>query len=151
MKVEDLLNPVQSQTDIQELRCEVMQARPSLPQDMAYSSRSSSQTMSYTSQSPPMAYSPSAPVTKKQKMRKDAPIIRKAQTKGVVQFPPHEAGDNQTLAAQYKDYQIDPNGDIAEHCHKYPYSSDKKEFQENTGRDGFEGKPYCVLHEKTEN
>jgi hypothetical protein len=87
-----------------------------------------------------MAYSPNAPASRKQRIPKDAPIIRKAQTKGVVQFHPHEAGDDKVLGDQYMRYQITPNGDIAEHCHKYPYSSDKKEFQENTGRDGFEGR-----------
>lgn len=112
-----------------------MQAPPQQPQpqEMAYPSRSPSQSLSYTS-------SPSMSSGRKQKLRKDAPIIRKAQTKGVVQFPAHEAGDDEVLAAQYEIYQITPRGNIAEHCHRYPYSSDKKEFQENTGRDGFEGK-----------
>ncbi|QDS73056.1 hypothetical protein FKW77_009667 [Venturia effusa] len=141
MKVEDLLNPVRNHTDGQELRSGGMQA-PSHPpsQEMTYSSRSPSQSLSYTS-SPSMACSPSNPSGKGQKLRKDAPIIRKAQTKGVVQFPAYEAGDDEVLSAQYDIHQITPRGNIAEHCHKYPYSSDKKEFRENTGRDGFEGKP----------
>lgn len=145
MKVEDLLNPVRTQTDGQELRSGGMQA-PSQqqPLEMVYSSRSPSQSLSYTS-SPSLVYSPSTPSGKKQKLRKDAPIIRKAQTKGVVQFPAHEAGDDEVLATQFELYRITPRGNIAEHCHKYPYSSDKKEFQENTGRDGFQGKTYSSL------
>jgi hypothetical protein len=150
MKVEDLLNPVRNQTDGQELRSGGMQAPlppTSQQQDMAYHSRSPSQSLSFTS-SPSMTYSPSLPSSKKQKMRKDAPIIRKAQTKGVIQFPAHEAGGDETLAIQYEHFQITPRGNIAEHCHKYPYSSDKKEFQENTGRDGFEGEIYGALYER---
>lgn len=140
-----MLNPVRNQTDGQELRSGGMQAPPHIsPQDMAYPSRSPSQSLSYTS-SPSITCSPSIPSAKKQRLRKDAPIIRKAQTKGVVQFPAHEAGDDKVLKAQYENYQIMPRGNIAEHCHKYPYSSDKKEFRENTGRDGFEGKPPYTL------
>jgi len=76
---------------------------------------------------------------KTQKLAKDAPVFRKGQPKGEVQFPPHEAGDNVELLAQQMKFQVFPRGEIASYVHRIPYSSDKKTFLEKTGRDAFEG------------
>jgi len=54
-------------------------------------------------------------------------------------FPPHEAGDDNELAAQHKKFQLFPMGEIASYVHRIPYNSDKKTFLEKTGRDAFEG------------
>jgi hypothetical protein len=76
---------------------------------------------------------------KTQKLAKDAPVFRKGQPKGEVQFPPHEAGHNAELLAQHMKFQVFPMGEIASYVHRIPYSSDKKMFLEKTGRDAFEG------------
>jgi hypothetical protein len=76
---------------------------------------------------------------KTQKLAKDAPVFRKGQPKGEVQFPPHEAGHNVELLAQHVKFQVFPRGEIASYVHRIPYSSDKKTFLEKTGRDAFDG------------
>jgi hypothetical protein len=80
-----------------------------------------------------------SPKPRGQKLPKDAPIFRKGAPKGVVQFPPHEAGDDEELKKQHKQFQVYPMGEIANYCHHIPYSSDKKTFLSKTGRDAFEG------------
>jgi hypothetical protein len=143
MKVEDLLNPVRGKTDTEELRS-VAQISQQPQQHVAYSSRSP--TMSYTSSPVSMAYSPSLPSkARSHKLPKDAPIFRKAPTNGMVRFPPYEAGDDKLLADQYRKFQLFPMGEIADHCNRIPYSSDKKKFTANTGRESFEGKPDPIL------
>jgi hypothetical protein len=119
MKVEDLLNPISNQRDEDEWKSVVTQV-PQLPPAKTYS---------YTS----------TPKTRGHKQPKDAPIFRKGPTKGDVQFPPYEAGDDKELAEQHQKFQVYPMGEIAEHCHHIPYSSDKKTFLSKTGRDAFEG------------
>lgn len=75
----------------------------------------------------------------KQKLPKDAPIFRKGPTRGEVLFPPYEAGNDAILAKEHERYQVFPRGEIGQHCHHIPYSSDKKTFLSKTGRDAFEG------------
>lgn len=73
------------------------------------------------------------------KLPKDAPVFRKGPPKGNVQFPPHEAGDDEELKVQHVLFQVYPMGEIADYCHRIPYSSDKNTFLSKTGRAAFEG------------
>jgi hypothetical protein len=86
---------------------------------------------------------PPAPTSSKPnskvKLAKDAPIFRKAPTKGIVRFPPYEAGNDRALAEEHRKFRIYPMGHIGEFTNHIPYSSDKKDFQIKTGRDAFEG------------
>jgi hypothetical protein len=134
MKVEMLLNPVSSEDD-KECRSAVTPVphgpRPQTPYQSAVS---------------PL------PRARGQKLPKDAPIFRKGEPKGNVQFPPHEAGDDEELRKQHEHFQLFPMGEIATYCHHIPYSSDKKTFLSKTGRDAFEGTCYeCNIfwHELT--
>jgi hypothetical protein len=87
----------------------------------------------------PMHPPPSSKPNSKLKLAKDAPIFRKAPTKGIVRFPPYEAGDDRALAEEHRKFRIYPMGHIGEFTNHIPYSSDKKDFQLKTGRDAFEG------------
>ncbi|CEL09767.1 hypothetical protein ASPCAL12897 [Aspergillus calidoustus] len=77
------------------------------------------------------------PRQKKQKMAKDAPIFTRGRPKGEVRYPPHEERD-EFLAQKHREFRIHPFGDIASYPRHIPYNSDKKTFQELTGRESFE-------------
>jgi hypothetical protein len=79
---------------------------------------------------------------KRQKIPKDAPVFSEGnKTVGYVNYPPHEAGDDQNLAAQHRRFQIYPLGEIFRKGVRHiPYNSDKKDFLDKTGRDAFESK-----------
>ena len=79
---------------------------------------------------------PSRP--KRQKMAKDAPIFREGRVRGNLRYPPCEDRDEE-LAAAHEEFQIHPMGRIAQYPRHIPYNSDKKTFQEKTGREHFEG------------
>lgn len=76
---------------------------------------------------------------KKQKMSKGAATFIKGKPKGEVNYPPYEI-QNTTIAAEYHKYEVQPVGRISDYPKRIPYNSDKKTFQQKTGRDGFEGK-----------
>jgi hypothetical protein len=80
---------------------------------------------------------PSRP--KKQKMAKDAPIFNRGRARGKVRYPPDEERDDE-LARRHREFRIHPFGDIAAYPRHIPYNSDKKAFQDLTGRESFEGK-----------
>jgi hypothetical protein len=82
---------------------------------------------------------PSRSGSKNNKLAKDAPIFRKAPTKGHVRFPPYDSGEDQALAKEHEKFKIFPLGRIGEFTNHIPYSSDKKTFLLKTGRDAFEG------------
>ena len=63
----------------------------------------------------------------------------KAKPKGVVNYKPCERQDDVTRAEHQK-FQVEPVGRISEHPRHIPYNSEKRTFQEKTGRDAFEGK-----------
>lgn len=88
----------------------------------------------HRSSSPPQPLTP----LKKEKMCKDGAVFARGKTNGVVRFPPHEA-PNEEIAAQHKRFQIYPMGHIGDYCRHIPYNSEKKSFQEKTGRESFEG------------
>ena len=77
--------------------------------------------------------------TKKQTMSKAAATSVKAEPKGEINFPPYEEQD-QAIAAAYERFDVKPVGHICDYPKRIPYNSEKKTFQQKTGRDGFEGK-----------
>lgn len=82
------------------------------------------------------------PALRRQKIPKDAPIFSECnRTVGIVNFVPHEAGNDEKLLAQHRRFQIYPLGEISRKGVRHiPYNSDKKDFLEKTGRDAFESK-----------
>ncbi|KAL4880535.1 hypothetical protein BJY04DRAFT_71467 [Aspergillus karnatakaensis] len=78
-----------------------------------------------------------SPRQKKQKMAKDAPIFQRGKARGEVRYPPDEHRDAE-LAALHQKFRIHPFGNIADYPRHIPYNSDKKSFQELTGRESFE-------------
>ncbi|KAF7590189.1 hypothetical protein BBP40_003163 [Aspergillus hancockii] len=78
-----------------------------------------------------------SPRQKKQKIAKDAPIFNRGETRGELRYPPCEERDEE-LAKVHRDFQLHPMGDIADYPRHIPYNSDKKTFQERTGRESFE-------------
>lgn len=75
---------------------------------------------------------------KRQKVAKDAPIFTKDKIRGKMRYPPCEERDEE-LTKQHREFQIFPMGNIADYPRHIPYNSDKKTFQEKTGRESFEG------------
>ncbi len=101
--------------------------------DTPDSASSSRQTSPYPSALLPL---------KKQKMPKGAATFIKGKPKGEVNYPPYELQDTIT-AAEYNKYEVRPVGQISDYPKRIPYNSDKKTFQQKTGRDGFEGTMNC--------
>ncbi|KAH1709055.1 hypothetical protein KXX23_003067 [Aspergillus fumigatus] len=77
------------------------------------------------------------PRPKRPKVAKDAAIFTKAKPRGEVRYPPCEERDEE-LARMHREFRIHPMGDISEYARHIPYNSDKKSFQERTGRESFE-------------
>lgn len=80
-----------------------------------------------------------APVAKKQKLAKDAPIFAKGSPVGHVKYAPYEAfaGSEREVMNRFN---VFPDiGTITNFPRHIPYSSDKKGFLQKTGRDAFEG------------
>ena len=71
-------------------------------------------------------------------MSKAAATFVKAEPKGEINYPPYE-GQDETIAAAYEEFDVKPVGQISEYPKRIPYNSEKKTFQQRTGRDGFEG------------
>ncbi|KAL4776653.1 hypothetical protein BDW60DRAFT_224261 [Aspergillus nidulans var. acristatus] len=78
-----------------------------------------------------------SPRQRKQKMAKDAPIFQRGKPRGEVRYPPYEDRDGK-FSCQHRDFRIHPLGNIADYPRHIPYNSDKKSFQERTGRESFE-------------
>ncbi|KAL4998463.1 hypothetical protein BDV10DRAFT_185283 [Aspergillus recurvatus] len=70
-------------------------------------------------------------------MAKDAPIFQRGKPRGEVRYPPCEDRDGK-YSRQHHDFHIHPRGNIADYPRHIPYNSDKKSFQERTGRESFE-------------
>ena len=81
----------------------------------------------------------SSPPLKKLKMSKSAAVFVKSKPKGQVNYEPCEIQDD-FLRAEHQRFQVEPIGHIRDHPRHIPYNSEKKTFQEKTGRDAFEGK-----------
>lgn len=93
--------------------------------------------------SPTLSSSPSTvdsqtPRPKKQKLTKDAPVFTRGKIRGELRYPPCEERDEE-LTGLHREFQIHPLGSIAEYPRHIPYNSDKKSFQDRTGRESFEG------------
>ena len=95
--------------------------------------RSKSASPKYTE-----AFSPTLLSVKKQKMSKAAATFVKAEPKGEINYPPYEEQDEK-IASAYEQFDVKPVGQIRECPKRIPYNSEKKTFQQRTGRDGFEG------------
>jgi hypothetical protein len=117
MRIQSLLNPVRSDID---KYCDSYSPTPS---SIARS------LMTHTS------------TPKRKKIPKDAAVFTEgAKFNGPVNYPPHEAEDDEELAAYHRQYQIQPMGSIGRYCRRIPYNSEKKDFMAKTGRESFEGK-----------
>lgn len=79
-----------------------------------------------------------APRQKRQRIAKDAPIYHKGEIRGELRYPPCEERDEE-LTRIHGEFKIHPLGNIADFPRHIPYNSDKKSFQERTGREFFEG------------
>jgi hypothetical protein len=77
-------------------------------------------------------------------MAKDAPVFRPGETQGEVRYRPHLAQDPE-LERLHRDFSIHPMGAIDKYPREIPYASDKKTFQEKTGRESFHGMSDCIL------
>ncbi|KAE8132764.1 hypothetical protein BDV38DRAFT_296670 [Aspergillus pseudotamarii] len=80
----------------------------------------------------------SEPRQKRPKLAKDAPIFNRGKIRGELRYPPCEER-SEALTKAHRDFQLHPMGDIVEYPRHIPYNSDKKSFQEKTGRESFEG------------
>ncbi|OQE43186.1 hypothetical protein PENCOP_c003G06615 [Penicillium coprophilum] len=69
-------------------------------------------------------------------MAKDAPIFRRGKIQGECRYPPCEERDAE-LEKAHRELSLRPLGNIADYPRHIPYASDKKTFQEKTGRDSF--------------
>lgn len=85
-----------------------------------------------------------APSQKKHRGNKDALPYKKASTRGEVRYPPCEERDEE-LTKIHRDFQMFPMGEIKKYAAHVPYNSDKKTFQQGTGRDFLEGMCRCCL------
>ncbi|KAJ5272938.1 apses transcription factor Xbp1 [Penicillium angulare] len=73
---------------------------------------------------------------KRTRMPKDAALFRPGEPRGEVRYPPIEISD-ESLLEKHRKFKLHPMGRIAEFPRHIPYQSDKKSFQEKTGRDSF--------------
>ncbi|KAJ5996005.1 hypothetical protein N7522_007665 [Penicillium canescens] len=73
---------------------------------------------------------------KRPRMAKDAPVFRPGKIQGECRYPPHENRDEE-LERAHEQFMMKPMGSIAKFPRHIPYASDKKSFQEKTGRDSF--------------
>ncbi|KAK4695796.1 hypothetical protein P7C71_g2017, partial [Lecanoromycetidae sp. Uapishka_2] len=90
-------------------------------------------------QSPVPLYSSTIQPVKKPKMSKAAAIFVKGEPKGEVNYPPFELQDiDEATEAAYEEFDVRPVGEISEYPKRIPYKSEKKSFQQKTGRSGFE-------------
>lgn len=78
------------------------------------------------------------PRQKRQRIAKDAPIYHKGKIRGELRYPPCEERDEE-LTRIHEEFKVHPLGNISDFPRHIPYNSDKKSFQERTGREFFEG------------
>ncbi|KAF2465462.1 uncharacterized protein BDR25DRAFT_239204 [Lindgomyces ingoldianus] len=79
------------------------------------------------------------PTPRRQKIPKDAPIFAEgAKVVGMVNFPPYETEDDESLASHQRRFQMYPMGQVGKYPRHIPYNSEKKDFMEKTGREAFE-------------
>ena len=83
--------------------------------------------------------SPTPSPRKKQKICKDQPVFTRGPVRGRVRYTPCEY-DNPTLSAYHQQFDMFPMEELGAYPRHIPYNSEKKLFQNKTGRDFFEGK-----------
>ncbi len=69
----------------------------------------------------------------------------KGETKGKVNYKPCEAQDK-IIKAEHEKFEVEPIGRISQYPKHIPYNSEKKSFQQRTGRDAFEGMLHPQRH-----
>ncbi|KAL9098750.1 MAG: hypothetical protein Q9163_005643 [Psora crenata] len=79
--------------------------------------------------------------SKRPRMSKPTAIFVKADPKGKINYRPCEIQDD-TIRAEHVKFQVEPIGHISEYPRHIPYNSQKKSFQQKTGRDAFEAYQY---------
>lgn len=89
-------------------------------------------TRSNTEMQPPIS------PRKKAKLTKDAAVFQHGPIRGECRFPPDEYQD-ELLATYHQQFEVNPFGEIADYPRHIPYNSEKKGFQEKTGRECLEG------------
>ncbi|KAH8435236.1 putative APSES transcription factor Xbp1 [Aspergillus melleus] len=89
------------------------------------------------SSSPSMMASRAASRQKREKPPKDAAIFKREKIRGQLRYPPCEERDEE-LARIHREFQLYPMGEIGLYPRHIPYNSDKKSFQDRTGRESFE-------------
>lgn len=81
---------------------------------------------------------PERPILSKHKMSRDSLPLSKSRPRGVINYPPYEDLDDDSLKEVQK-FQVTPFGQIRHCCAHIPYNSGKKDFFVKTGRESFEG------------
>jgi hypothetical protein len=111
----------------------------------------------FTSTPTPGPDTPLTPAsTKRQKNGKGKLVTKRATPKGVVNYRPFECNGNVVCANpnlrkeiidQHRCYQVSIEGEglISDYPKHIPYTSDKKDFHNKTGRDAFECLLPCLL------
>lgn len=111
----------------------------------------------FTSTPTPGPDTPPIPAsTKRQKNGKGKPVTKRTMPKGVVNYRPYECNQNvvcadpnlrQEIIDQHRRFQVSIEGEglIRDYPKHIPYTSDKKEFHNKTGRDAFECLLLCLL------
>lgn len=85
------------------------------------------------------------PFPRKKKSR-DSSDLTYTRPQGVIKYPPFESLDREAYS-QIQSFGIYPFGEIGQYCAHIPYSSDKKDVFEKTGRESFHGKfAALILH-----
>ena len=104
----------------------------------------------FTSTPTPSPDTPLTPAsTKRQKNGKGKPVTKRAMPKGVVNYRPYECKENiicadnalrNEIIDQHRHFQVSIEGEglISDYPKHIPYTSDKKDFHNKTGRDAFE-------------
>lgn len=79
----------------------------------------------------------------KQKVPKDAPVFKENKPQGEVRYPPceerHEGLKEEHIRFKLFPMRENGNGNIGNYARTIPYKSEKKSFEEKTGRSKFEG------------
>lgn len=96
--------------------------------------------------SPPFSrtQAPAGAPAKRQKLPKDAANFDgNLKVKDPVNYHPYEVGSDRELVAHHRDFRMYPMGNIFKKgVATRPYSSDKKSFENNTGRKSFESESF---------
>ncbi|KAL9623526.1 MAG: hypothetical protein Q9160_002207 [Pyrenula sp. 1 TL-2023] len=82
-------------------------------------------------------YSSSPPPRKKPKVAKDAAVFNRNSIRGECRYPPCGIQD-ETVALHLQQHEVYPIERLMDYPRHIPYNSEKKTFQEKTGRESFE-------------